>query len=155
MMNTTKTAIYISFEDDADSTSSQEDELKIWIECIKRSAREADGKMLTHNFTNCVETWEKLKCRQALGIATQSPDRWSRKAAEWNLGLNISTRSQRRVGRSGKRWEDDLNEFVKYEETQTTQSNDLKNNNTCLTVATKIHEWEKKEKQYTKHVIDD
>ena len=42
------------------------------------------------------------------------------------LGLIMSTRSQRKAGRSAKRWEDDLNEFVKDEENQTTQSNDLK-----------------------------
>ena len=48
-----------------------------------------------------------------------------------------------------------LGEFVKDEETQTTQRNDLKNNNTWLTAAKNIYVWEKKEKQYTKHVIDD
>ena len=65
------------------------------------------------------------------------------------------TRSQRKAGRPAKRWEGDLNDFVKDEETQTTQSNDLKNNNTWLSAAKKIYGWETKEKQFTKHVIDD
>ena len=43
--------------------------------------------MQRYNITNWVETQKKLKWRQALRIATQSPDRWTRKAAEWNLGL--------------------------------------------------------------------
>ena len=90
-----------------------------------------------------------------LRIATRSPDRWSRKAAEWNLGLIISTRSQRKAGRPAERWEDDLNEFVTDEETQTTQGDDLKNNNTRLSAAKKIYEREMKEKRYTKHAIDD
>ena len=58
-------------------------------------------------------------------VATQSPVRWTRKAAEWNPGSTRSTKTQRRAGRPAKRWEDDLNEFVKDEETEATQSNDL------------------------------
>ena len=100
----------ISVEDDAHSTASQEDEVEDWIEYAKRS------------------------------IATQSPDRWTRKAAEWNPGLIMSTRSQRKAEKPAKRWEDDQNEFVKDEETQTTQSNDLKTTNTRLTAAKKIYE---------------
>ena len=53
------------------------------------------------------------------------------------------------------RWEDDLNEFVKDAESLTTQSNDMKNNNTWLIATKKIYEWEIKKKQCTKHVIDD
>ena len=37
----------ISFDNDTESTSSQEEELEDWIEYTKRSAREADDKMLT------------------------------------------------------------------------------------------------------------
>ena len=131
---------YDQDRDDAHSTSSQEDESEDWIEYIKRSAREADEKALTHNIPNWVETQKKLTWRQALGIATQSPDRWTRKAAEWNPGLIISTRSQRKAGRPAKRWEVDLNEFVKDEETQSTRSSDLINNNTWLTAPKKISE---------------
>ena len=48
------------------------------------------------------------------------------KNAEWNPGLIISTKTHRRAEQPAKRWEDDLNEFVKDEETEATQSNDLK-----------------------------
>ena len=69
----------------------------------------------------------RLKWRQALRIATQSPDRWIRKAAQWNLGLLMSTETQRRAERPTKRWEDDLIDFVTDEETDATQRNDLEN----------------------------
>ena len=119
-MNTTKTALSHSRMMQRASTSSQEDELEDWIEKIKRSARGLEEKMMTRNITDWVETLRKLKWRQALRITTQSSDRWTRKAAEWNPGLVISTRPQRKTGRPAKRWEDDLNEFVTAEETQTT-----------------------------------
>ena len=64
-------------------------------------------KMLTYNITTRVEPQKELKWRRALRIATQSPDRWTWKTVEWNLGLIISTKTQRRAGRA-KRWEDDL-----------------------------------------------
>ena len=51
-MNVTRTTI--SFESDTESTSSQEEEFEDWMECIKRSAREADEKML-HNITSWVD----------------------------------------------------------------------------------------------------
>ena len=62
---------------------------------------------------------------------------------------------ERKAGGPAKRWEDDLNEFVKDEETQNAQSNYLKNNKTWLPAAKRFLNGEKKEKQYTKHVIDD
>ena len=66
---------------------------------------------------NWVETQKKKsKCRQALRIATQSQERWTRRGAEWNPGLVISTRTQRKAERPAKRWEDDVNEFVRDEE---------------------------------------
>ena len=83
----------ISFDDDDGSTASEEDNLEDWIEHGKRITEEAHEQMLTYNITNWVETQRKLKRRQALRIATPYPDRWTRKAAEWNLGLIISTKN--------------------------------------------------------------
>ena len=50
--------------------------------------------MLTYNVTNWIETQKKLKWRQALRIATQSKERRTRKAAEWNPGLSIPTNDE-------------------------------------------------------------
>ena len=63
----------------------------------------------------------------------------------WNLALIISTKTQWRAGRPAKRWEDDLNDFVKGEDTEATQSNDLENNNTLLVTTMNINEWEKQD----------
>ena len=54
---------------------------------------------------------------------TKQKQRWTRKAAEWNPELDKSTNTQRGAGRLAKRWEDDLNDFVKAEATETTKSN--------------------------------
>ena len=135
----------ISFDDDEESTASQEDDLEDWIENLKKN---------TYNITNLVETHQKFIWRQALRTSSQGQEQWTRKAAEWNPTLLISTMTQRRARRPAKRWESDLKEFVKDEETEATQSNDLKNSNTWLVIAMNIYEWEKKERQYTKHIID-
>ena len=107
--------------------------------------------MLTYNITNWVEPLKKLKWLQALRIPTQNPNRWTRKAAEWNQGLIISTKTQRRAGRPAKRWEDDLSEFEKDAETEASQSEYLKNNNTWLITVKNIYEWEKKERRQTRY----
>ena len=48
-----------------------------------------------------------------------------------------------------KRWEDDLNEFVKDEETEAAQSKG--NNDTWLVASKSVYEWEKKQRQHAKH----
>ena len=73
--------------------------------------------MLTCNITNWVETRKKLKWRQAVRIATQNPDRWTRKAVAWNPRFVISTNAQRRAGRPAKIWEIDVYDYVKDEDT--------------------------------------
>ena len=84
---------------------------------------EATEKIQTYNITHWIETQRNLKWRQAM----HCEERWARRAAERNPGLMISTRTQGKATRRTRRWEDDLNEFVKEERTETTQSNDLRN----------------------------
>ena len=117
---------------DAEGTSSQEEELEDWTEYIKRSTREDDETMLTNNIPNQVEAQKKLKWRQAMRVAVQNQEKWTPRAAEWNPWLIISTRTRRKAGRPAKRCEDDLNEFVKDEETEAAHRNDLQNNNTSV-----------------------
>jgi len=47
-----------------------------------------------------------------LRIATMRDERWAKKAAEWKHGLDGRTKAQRTVGRSRKRWEDELHGFL-------------------------------------------
>ena len=106
----------VSFEDDADeeidTTSIEEED---WIDYTKRSTQEAMEKMESAK----IRCWNKIHIRMkwkvALSIATSSSDRWFRKAAEWNRELSTRYRINRAIGRSKKRWEDDINEFLVHE----------------------------------------
>ena len=56
---------------------------------------------------------QKMKWKLALRIATSPSDRWLRKAADWNPELSTRYRTNRAIGRPRKKWEDDINEFLK------------------------------------------
>ena len=61
-------------------------------------------------------------------IATSPSERWVKKAAEWNPELSSKYRTSRMIGRPKKRWEDDINDF-------------LKNNNMWINIAIDRKEW--------------
>ena len=63
-------------------------------------------------------------------------------------------RSKGEAGRPTKRWEDDLNDFVKDKATEVTQSNDLKNDTTWLAAAINTDDWKKTARQYVKLTIN-
>ena len=46
-------------------------------------------------------------------LATSPSEGWLIKAAEWNPELSTKYRTNRSIGRPRKRWEDDINEFLK------------------------------------------
>ena len=106
----------VSFEDDADeeidTTSVEEED---WIEYIKRSSEEAMEKMESAKMRCWNKTHKKMKWKLALRIATSPRDKWLRKVANWNPELSTRYRINRAIGRSRKRWEDDINEFLKQE----------------------------------------
>ena len=56
-----------------------------------------------------------MKWKLALRIATSPSERWLNKAAEWNPELSSRFWTNRAIGRPTKRWEDDMNEFLKQE----------------------------------------
>ena len=58
---------------------------------------------------------QKMKWKLALRIATSPSERWLKKAAEWNPELSSRYRTNRAIGRPRKRWEYDINEFLKQE----------------------------------------
>ena len=62
---------------------------------------------------------QKMKCRLALRIAPSPSERWLIKAAERNPELSSKYRTNRAIGRPRKRWEDDINEFLKLVEEET------------------------------------
>ena len=106
----------VSFEDDADdeidTTLIEEGD---WIEYIKRSTEDAMEKMESAKIRCWNKRHKKMKWKLALRIATSPSDIWLRKAADWNPELSIRYRTNRAIGRLRKRWEDDINEFLKQE----------------------------------------
>ena len=63
-------------------------------------------------------------------IASLPRERWTCKMAEWNPGLDNKIKTNRSVGKSRKRWEDEINEQLRQEETAEAKGSDLKNYNT-------------------------
>ena len=121
----------VSLESDTDdSTSRAETEEEDWIDYIKRSTRESEEKMQTFNISCWIETERKLKWRVAIRVASHSGERWTKKAARGNPGLSSTAKTGRHAGRPRKRWEDDINESVRDDETEESKGNDLKNNDT-------------------------
>ena len=58
-------------------------------------------------------THRRMKWRMAMRIASLPEERWSRKTAEWNPGIDNCIKTNRSVGRQRKRWEDEINEFIR------------------------------------------
>ena len=54
-----------------------------------------------------------MKWKLSLRIATSPCERWLKKAAEWNPDLSSRYKTNRAIGRPRKRWEDDINDFLK------------------------------------------
>ena len=52
-------------------------------------------------------------------MASIPSERWVVKAAEWNPELSSKYRTNRTIGRPRRRWEDDINEFLKLGENET------------------------------------
>ena len=80
---------------------------------------------------------QKMKWKLALRIETSPSDRWLRNAAEWNPELSSRYRTNRAIGRPRKRWEDDINEFLKqeFEETDNPIENSNQTNKTWINIA--------------------
>ena len=119
----------VSFQEDAeeeiDSTENEED----WIEYIKRSTKEAEKYMEKQKIPCWIETHRRQTWRMARRIVSLPEKRWTRRVFDWHPGLDISIKTRRQVGRPKKRWEDDLNEFFKTDETQERTRYDLMKNN--------------------------
>ena len=48
-----------------------------------------------------------------LALRTSPSERWLKQAAEWNPDLSSRYKTHRAIGRPRKRWEDDINDFLK------------------------------------------
>ena len=96
-------------------------------------------------------TPRKMKWRLAMRIALSPSERWLIKAAEWNPELSSKYKTNRSIGRPRKRWEDDINEFLKQNEDETknlTESSNQINKNWINTVKDRGR-WTLLEENYT------
>ena len=99
----------IDYDEEIDAAEIEEED---WVEYIKRSTSEAMEKMDNEKIRCRKMTQRKMKWRLAMRIATSPNERWLIRAAEWNPELSSKYRTNRSIGRSRKRWEDDINEFL-------------------------------------------
>ena len=105
----------VSFDEDSEKDiDTVEIEEEDWIDYIRRSTADAIDKMEHARIRCWNKTHRKMKWKLALRIATSPSERWlKKKAAEWNPELSSRYRTNRTIGRPKKRWEDDINDFLK------------------------------------------
>ena len=104
---------------DQDSDVSFESDNDEEIDDMKRSTNEAMEKMENEKIRCWNMTQRKMKWRLAMRIVLSPNERWLIKAAGWNPELSSKYRTNRSIGRPRKRWEDDINEFLKQIEVRT------------------------------------
>ena len=136
-------------DEETDTTAIEEEE---WIEYMKRSTDEAIEKMKNASIRCWIKTHKRMKWTLALRIASLPGERWIVKAAEWNPELSSRYKTYRAIGRPRKRCEDDINEFLKLEETETgiSTESDSKYNKSWINTAKDRGRWTLLENDYTK-----
>ena len=145
----------VSFDEDSEKDiDTVEIEEEDWIDYIRRSTADATDKT-EHAMIRCwIKTHRKMKWKLALRIATSPSERWIKKAAEWNPELSSRYRTNKAIGRPKKRWEDDINDFLKQnlEEKENEEPLERKsqNNNIWINIAKDRKEWTRLEEKYTR-----
>ena len=61
-----------------------------------------------------------------------------------NQDMRNSGKTKKEMGR----WEDEIKDFLKQEETEATKGNDIKNNDTCIWVTKQKDKWKKEEDEF-------
>ena len=140
----------VSFQEEADEEIDATDNEENWFEYIKRSTKEAEEYMEKQKISCWIETHRRQKWPMARRIITLPEKRWNRRVFNWHPGLDTSIRTRRQVGRPKRRWEDDLNEFMKTEEGQEKDKYDLKNNNSWMDELQDNKKWKENEEKFSK-----
>ena len=133
----------MSFQEDIDEAIDTTEKEEDWIEYIKRSTKEAEEYMKKMKMLCWIETHRRLEChrlpiiwsrakkwRMESKIASLPEERWTRKIFDWHPGLDDRINTRRMVGRPKRRWEDDINEFIKPGDTK--EKYDLMKNNNWM-----------------------
>ena len=141
----------MSFENDTeeeiDTTEIEEED---WIDYIKRSTNDAMENIENAKIRCWNKTHKKMKWILALTIATSPSERWLMEAAEWKPELSSKYRTKRASG-PRKRWEDDINEFLKLveEETENLTESSSQINKTWTNTAKDRGRWALLKEKYT------
>ena len=100
---------------------------------------------------------QKMKWKFALRIATSPSERWLKKAADWNPDLSSRNRTNRAIGRPKKRWEDDINDFLKQileeKENEEPIERRIQNNNNWINIAKDWRKCSRLEGKYTMNCV--
>ena len=145
----------ISFENDTDdeidTTAIEEEEEEECIEYTERSTDEAVEKMENAKIRCWIKTHKRMKWRLALRIASPPSKRWIVKAAEWKPKLSSRYKTFCAIVRPRRRWEDDVNEFLKLEENETANcaESDTEDNKSWIKAAKDRGRWTLLENDYT------
>ena len=142
-------SLEIDNDEEIDAAEIKEEE---WVEYIERSTIEVVEKMENEKIRCCWKTTQrKMKWRLAMRIATSPSERWLIKTAEWNPELSSKYRTNSSIGRPRKRWEDDINEFLKQIEDETEILTESSNqiNKTWINTAKDRGRWALLEENYT------
>ena len=83
----------------------------------------------------------RMKWRLAMRIASLPVERWVVKTAGWNPELSTKCKTCRALGRPKRRWEDEFNEFLETEETETTTRNEVERGSAWIKVAKNRGRW--------------
>ena len=136
-------------EKDIDTVEIEEED---WIDYTRRSTADAVDKMGHARIRCWNKTHRKMKWKSALRIATSPSERWKKKAAVWNPELSSRYRTNWAIGRPRKRWEDDINDFLKQnleeKENEEPLGRKSQNNNTWINIAKDRKEWTRLEEKY-------
>ena len=132
----------ISFMEDTDEEiDTGEVDEEEWLEYTIRSTGTAVERMKAAKSPCWIETHRRMKWSLAVRTASPPDERWAKKAPKWNPDLSTKHQTNRPVERPKKRWEDEINDFLKPEEAEETTGNEIKNNDTWIKVAKNRKRW--------------
>ena len=138
----------VTFEEDSEKDiDTAEIEEEDWFEYIRRSTAEAVDKMDQTKIRCWNKTHKKMKWKLALRIATSPSERWVKKAAEWNPETSSKYKTSRSIGRPKKRWEDDINDFLKQNYDETKMEETRENKTSWISTANDRKEWTRLEEK--------
>ena len=95
---------------------------------IRRATRAVEAQLTKLQLTEWTTLYLQRKWRWASRIAQQPDERWSRLVAQWDPQITNPRHSHRPQSRPHKRWDDDINPFLKHYINNSDDDTDCTNN---------------------------